>query len=200
MLDRSIPFYNIIMRSEEYKFGEIVLPQGFYFKHFQKGDEKAWATLEYKIGDFNSAEEAEQYFLNTYCQNIKIIEQRGVFVVNEQNKIVGSCIAWKDKKGEALVASLHWLVIDPDYQGLKLGKALCQKTLEYFQQNGEFPVYIHTQPWSYKAINLYIQQGFQVMIKDTFADYENQYVQAIDTLKKFLSDSLYNQIISNSVQ
>ena len=63
----------------------------------------------------------------------------------EENEIVGSCIAWKDLRDDTLVASLHWLVVSPQYQGKGIGKALCQKVMQIFFENVEFPVYIHTQ-------------------------------------------------------
>ena len=52
MLDRNIPFYNTILKCENYTNSEIILPQGYHFKNYQTGDEKAWARSEYKIGDF----------------------------------------------------------------------------------------------------------------------------------------------------
>ena len=62
-----------------------------------------------------------------------------------------------------------------------------------------FPVYIHTQPWSYKAILLYIQQGFQLQITDTFSDYQNQYTQAMHTLKEILTKEQYDTLTAHSV-
>ena len=52
MLDRSIPFYNVILKCENYNNTEVTLPEGYHIRHYQAGDEKAWAKLEYEIGDF----------------------------------------------------------------------------------------------------------------------------------------------------
>ena len=38
-----------------------------------------------------------------------------LFLLNEDNLIVGSCIAWQDKRKESIVSSLHWLVVDEKY-------------------------------------------------------------------------------------
>lgn len=199
MLDRTIPFFNTILRCDQYKNTKITLPPGFSFRMFQKGDEKLWAALEYEIGDFNSLEEAENYFISTYCSNENELRKRCLFVINASNKVVGSCIAWHDKKGTENVASLHWLVVSPSYQGQKLGKALCQKTMEIFQSLQEMPVYIHTQPWSYKAILLYINMGFQLQKQDTFANYKNQYEDTMRTLKNILNESQYDLLVSHSI-
>lgn len=107
-------------------------------------------------------------------------------------------MAWKDIRGAETVASLHWLVISPEHQGKKLGKALCKRIMKVFYEKNEFPVYIHTQPWSYIAILLYIRQGFKLQMTDTFSNYKNQYLQAVNVLKTVLTDTQYDEIIANS--
>lgn len=198
MLDRTIPFYNIILRCDHYLSAAPVLHDGYKFRMYQNGDERKWAELEYEIGDFDSVEEAEQYFISTYCSNEMLdITKRCVFAVNEKNEIVGSCIAWKDLRGDRLVASLHWLVVSPQYQGKGIGKALCQKVMQIFFENDEFPVYIHTQPWSYKAIILYVRQRFKIQKTNTFSQYENQFDFAMNTLKNVLPENQYEELIRN---
>lgn len=198
MLDRMIPFYNIILRCDSYLTATPVLRNNYEFRMYQKGDARKWAQLEYEIGDFNSVNEAEQYFLSTYCsENALDITERCVFAVNEKDEIVGSCIAWKDLKGDLFVASLHWLIVSPQYQGMGIGKALCQKIMQIFNTKDEFPVYIHTQPWSYKAIILYIRQGFKIQKTDSFSQYENQFNFAMNTLKNVLSEKQYEELMYN---
>lgn len=200
MLDRSIPFYNVILKCEKYKDTEIVVPTGYQLRNYQLGDEKAWAELEYEIGDFASVNEAEEYFLSHYGKNVDSLKERCFFVIDNQEHIVGSCIAWKDCRETELVASLHWLVVSPSHQGKQLGKSLCQKVMKVFQEKNEFPVYIHTQPWSYIAILLYLHQGFKLQMTDTFSHYENQYTLAMNILKEVLTAQQYNELVSNSVR
>lgn len=198
MLDRTIPFYNTILRCDHYLSVSPVLPDGYEFRMYQNGDERKWAQLEYEIGDFDSVQEAEQYFISTYCSKKDFdITKRCVFAVNEKDEIVGSCIAWKDLRNDTFVSSLHWLVVSPQYQGKGIGKALCQKVMKIFFENDKFPVYIHTQPWSYKAIILYIRQGFKIQKTDTFSQYENQFDLAMCTLKKILPENQYKELAHN---
>lgn len=197
-LDRSIPFYNTILRFDRYEGTEIRLPQGFSFRTFQEGDEQAWARLEHEIGDFSSREEAERYFMDTYLGNPAELAKRCVFVVDENGEIAGSCIAWRDSKGTGSVASLHWLIVHPDEQGKGLGRALCEKTMQRFHDLQEFPVYIHTQPWSWKAILLYISVGFRLQRTDSFSHYENQYTQAMETLNGILNRQQYDLLVQTS--
>ena len=176
----------------------VSLPEGYSFEMYDVADEKYWAKLEYEIGDFSSVAEAEKYFKINYCTQIDEVKKRCVFVVDAYGDVVGSCIAWNDLKGSDTVASLHWLVVSPEHQGKHIGLALCQKVLEIFSEHDETPVYIHTQPWSYKAILLYIKLGFKIQRTDTFSHYENQYEQAIKTLENLLPESQFNKIKENT--
>lgn len=65
MLDRTIPFYNTILRCDEYQPQQIKLPDGYAIVSYQNGFEADWARLECAVGDFSSAEEALQYFTDT---------------------------------------------------------------------------------------------------------------------------------------
>ena len=107
-------------------------------------------------------------------------------------------MAWKDARGTGSVASLHWLVVAPGHQGKKLGKALCQMVMNVFREKNEFPVYVHTQPWSYIAILLYLRLGFKLQRLDTFSHYENQYALAMDALKRVLTAGQYEELVSQS--
>lgn len=193
MIDRTIPFYNIILRCDDYKFMDIVLPAGFSILPYEKGFEKEWAKLEHGIGDFDSLELAEEYFLEEYIKNNTCFENI-LFLLNENRKVIGSCIAWRDKRGDVFVPSLHWLIMDEKYQGLGLGKALACATMNVFAKQNKIPVYIHTQPWSWKAILLYLDVGFKVQKSDTFANYINQYKEAMEEIKKVVSEENFNKI------
>ena len=198
MIDRNIPYYNLILKCNKNSATPISLPEGYSFKMYEVGDEKHWAKLEYGIGDFSSVEEAEVYFKTNYCNQIDELKKRCVFVVDTYGDVVASCIAWHDSKDNDTVASLHWLVVSPEHQGKYIGLALCQKVMDIFKEHDETPVYIHTQPWSYKAVLLYIKLGFKIQKTDTFSHYENQYKKAIKTLDNLLSESQFNQIILSS--
>jgi len=197
VLDRTIPFYNTILRCDTYQHSDVVLPEGFSIVPYNSGYEKAWAELECSIGDFESLEEAESYFISTYLQNRPLINNI-LFLLNEDNLIVGSCIAWQDKRKESIVSSLHWLVVNEEYQGRGLGKALCYATMNRFKEQGNFPVYVHTQPWSWKAIFLYLSIGFKLQKTDMFSHYENEYYKAMTALKQVITSKQFQLLQEQS--
>ena len=198
MIDRSIPFYNTILKCTDYKHTEVVLPQGFSIVAYKDGYEKEWARLEHSIGDFKSPKEAEDYFISTYMKNISELKKNARFLLNENGKVIGSCIAWHDMRGSENVSSLHWLVVDEQYQGMGLGKALCLEIMNIFEADKKFPVYIHTQPWSIKAVFLYISVGFKLQKADSFSNYKNEYDKAMSVLKSMTNEEQYRLLIKAS--
>ena len=197
MLDRTIPFYNTIMKCSDYSLRHAELPDGFSIVSYQRGYEKEWAKLEYAIGDFDSLEAAEQYFAETYLQNPKLFSNI-LFLLNKEQEIVGSCIAWQDKRGENSVSSLHWLIVQEQYQRMGLGRALGTVVMNIYAEHGKLPVYIHTQPWSWKAILLYVSLGFRLQKTDTFSHYENEYGKSMDELEKIVSKEQYELLLRSS--
>ena len=191
MLDRTIPFFNTILRCDHYRHRDPVLPEGFTITAYKPGYEKAWAELECSIEDFGSLEEAEQYFTATYLQDPSRLDKL-LFAVNPEGSVVGTCIAWQDLRGDAYVSSLHWLVVDEAYQGMGIGRALCHGVMNIYESQNHFPVYIHTQPWSWKAVFLYLSLGFRLQKTDAFSHYVNEYSKAMDTLKQVVTPEQFH--------
>ena len=70
--------------------------------------------------------------------------------------------------------------------------------MNFFAEQGGKPVYIHTQPWSWKAILLYLSVGFRIQKTDTFSNYENQYEKALETLRDVLSEKQFEYAAAQS--
>lgn len=197
MLDRSIPFYNTILKCEHWRKQEIHLPAGFSIVPYRSGFEAAWARLECDVGDFDSIEEAEHYFVTTYLQKPELLHHI-LFAVGEEGAVVGSCIAWQDRRNGCDVSSLHWLIVEEESQGKGLGKALCCAAMNLFAEQHALPVYLHTQPWSWKAIFLYLSLGFKLQKTDSFSHYENEYPLAISALQKIVTPEQYEFLLART--
>lgn len=190
MIDRTIPFYNTILRCDKYHPQQIKLPDNYAIVPYKNGLEADWARLECAIGDFPSDEEAVQYFMEKYHN--KGNNDDILFLLNDKRQIIGSCIAWIDERQGNDVNSLHWLIVDEQYQGKNCGRALCCEAMNRFYLRNQKPIYIHTQPWSWKAILLYVSLGFRLQKTDTFCNYVNQYNCVMNTLKGILSPEQYH--------
>ena len=198
MLDRTIPFYHIIMRCDRILPMEIKLPEGYSIRTYQPGDENAWADMECAIGDFPTRETALERFTERYLADPALTD-RIFFAIAPDGEIVGSVIAWEHDPRGMGVRALNWVVVSDAHQGKGLGRALCQTALRFFRrEDNSLPVYLHTQPWSWKAILLYISLGFKLQPKDSFYGHENQYAQAMETLKAIVTPEQYAKMEANS--
>ena len=101
-------------------------------------------------------------------------------------------------RGINSVSSLYWLVVDEQYQGKGLGRALCTAVMNIYVKRRGLPVYIHTQPWSWKAIFLYRFLGFRLRKTDTFSNYVNEYGKAAAELSKIVSEEQYELLLRSS--
>lgn len=196
MLDRTIPFYNTILRCDRYADLPVSLPAGFRIVPYEPGLEKGWARLETAIGDFDTPEEAEAYFLEKYPGQGD--PEDILFLLTPAGEVIGSCIAWLDERSGAKVNSLHWLVVDERYQRRGLGRALSCAVMDRFLLRNGDPVYIHTQPWSWKAILLYRSLGFRLQRSDSFASYENQFGDAVRTLTAVLGPDRMRDLLDSA--
>ena len=186
MVDKTIPFYDIIMRCDDPQHIQVTLPEGFYFDTYRDGDDEAWARMELYAGDFKTYEIALGYFRSAYLTRREELEKRFVQVRNPEGVSVCSCIAWKTFRNEFPAAALQWLVTAEGYEGLGLAKATAFETVNRYRRLGEAPIWLHTQPWSYKAVWLYYQAGFRIAAKDQFQTFNNRFDQAMPVLETLI--------------
>lgn len=192
MLDRSVPYKNIIMRAKKDRFLDReppALSKPFGFRLFCPGDEEQWARLEWSVGEFPSREEALCYFRKQYLPQSSLLARRCWFIWDEQkNQAAATATAWFDEREkEGRIASLHWVSADPSCQGKGLGKAVTIQALQTLagQEPGQY-VYLHTQTWSHKAVALYLSLGFRLVKAGGFAQYANDYPAYLPILKEKL--------------
>lgn len=61
-----------------------------------------------------------------------------------------------------------------------------REALRVFAGRGEVPVFLHTQPWSYEAVGLYLKAGFFLCRSETFGTHKNQFQEGIRILEQYL--------------
>ncbi|MGO4501161.1 GNAT family N-acetyltransferase [Paenibacillus sp. 2RAB27] len=192
MLDKSIPYFNVIMkRAAGTPLSHYGLPIGFSFGMYKAGMEEDWAVIEASVGEFNTAEESLNYFKNEYLPQTEELKQRLLFVLNQEGKPIGTITGWWNHTREKRHSSIHWFAVMREYQGLGIGKALVAECIRVLKNlEGDEDVYLHTQTWSYKAIALYLKAGFNIELSETFSLYQNEYEQALPILQNLLNNKL----------
>lgn len=188
MNDKTIPYKDIIMRMDHPQPQTVVLPEGYYLDAFKPGDEETWADMEYFAGDFVTRELALGYFKYEYMSRPEELQKRFIIVRNSKGEGVCSCVAWNTYREDQRCPALTWLVTAEGYEGLGLADAVAAETVNRFIELGEDHVYLHTQPWSYKAVWLYYKHGFRISKGDSFQGFANRSLEALPILDKILKE------------
>jgi ribosomal protein S18 acetylase RimI-like enzyme len=188
LLDKSIPYYSVIMkRSAGIPLPISALSEGYAFTWYVPGKEGKWAEIEASVGEFENSEQALNYFRNEYLPFGDELKRRLLFIQNEDGEEIGTITSWWNLTGERRDPSVHWFAVKKEYQGARLGKALVSECLHrLLLLEGDTDIFLHTQTWSYKAIGLYLKAGFEIVRDDSFAHYNNDYDQAFPILKTLL--------------
>jgi len=212
MLDKSIPYKNIIMKLDGIytrKVQDPILPIGFTFRFFNDGDELNWARIETSVLEFTTENEACNYFIKNFLIYEEKLKERCIFVVNTDGLPIATSTVWFVDSELGHQATLHWVAVCPEYQKLGIGKAIVQKALFLFDKlETNMDVFLHTQTWSHIAIKVYHHFGFNLMKTQKLACllnpadgikiYSNDYTEAMEVIKSVIDEKTYAELVNNS--
>ena len=146
---------------------------------------------------FDTQEEARQYapYMARYFQNVYAAKEaeffaRCLFVRAANGAPVGTAFLWR---AYGRVNTLHWLKVRKEYEGQGIGRALLTRLLMPLAPE-EYPVYLHTQPGSYRAIKLYTDFGFALLTDARIGPRENQLAQSLPFLQQAMPPAAYARL------
>ena len=145
------------------------LPDGFRIRFFEEGDEEIWAMVETAVGEFSDESAALRHFNHEFGAFPEEIAKRCLFLETDDGEVIGTTTAWYGVlEGEEKVSGrIHWVGIVPDYQRKKLSKPLLSRALRELAKYHD-SAYLISQTSSYRAINLYLQFGFEPFLTDAY--------------------------------
>lgn len=166
MLDKSIPYYGVLMIKHDMdNYPRYELPEGFEFVGYSNGLEYEWARIEYELEQFDDIEKAVSCFRREFNKSEEELNKTCFFIKAPNGKIAGIASIWYGDAFDRMLPRVHWVAVDKDFQGLGLAKALITKLIDAYHDNGYTePMYLVTQTWSYKAINIYKHFGFEAYL------------------------------------
>lgn len=185
-LDKSIQHIGVLMEKFDTSIYPIYqLPLGYKFISYQKGIEKEWAKLQFATGQVDTILEAEtafqKEFLNGKNMNwnkkeyvplltnerksspfYKEIHKKMVFIIDSKGELVATGCIWNGSIFGDDRIRLHWIAVSPNHQGKGLAKALVTRLLELYNEfDYSGYLYLTSQTWSYRALNIYMKFGFK---------------------------------------
>jgi GNAT superfamily N-acetyltransferase len=99
-------------------------------------------------------------FTRAYGTDDRMISERVYFLLDSDEKPVGTVAAWQGSGERADWGRIHWLYILPEYQGKGLGRALLTFALHRLRELGHTRVYLTTDTGRPDAVHLYHALGF----------------------------------------
>jgi ribosomal protein S18 acetylase RimI-like enzyme len=188
-----IPDLNLFMVCEKLNQAALSdLPAGFRVRTCRKDELDIWKAMH-----FDEPETAVQYrgfmddyFANHYAPKGDLFFETCLFVCDDQDKPVATCFAWKQYDQ---YTTIHWFKVIKPFEGQGIGRALLSLVMQPLHEE-DYPVYLHTQPSSYRAIKLYTDFGFAMIDLPIIDNRVNGLRESMGILKKYMPERAYQQI------
>lgn len=205
MIDNSIEYKSIIMRCDQIeKSAFLELSSEVEIEFYQNGMEDVWVQVQKCAGEFEkeSDEQVKAYFMERYGCKSSELKKRCIFLKDmRKGEYIGTCMAWFETKGDKIVPVLHWLAVADEYSGRGYARMLITQVMILFEKYAPGQsIYLHTQPWSYRAIKLYNDFGFCMSRYDVYGTAVNEYEEAMKILGKCMSEKAYEKLALTSVE
>ena len=131
-----------------------------------------------------------EFFATVYLPMKDLFYQKCLFICNKDDKPVGTCFVWKSYN---TIYTLHWFKVLKEYEGRGIGRALLSIVMERLSQD-EYPVFLHTQPSSYRAIKLYSDFGFYLLSNPVIGSRQNDLEECLPILEKYMPKSDFKKL------
>jgi len=136
------------------------VPAPFILRTYQSDDEQAWLEIHKKADPYNTFD--EESFYKGFGHDKKLWHENQYYVCDENNRPIGTATAWSVKKDEHPKPQglVHWVALDPEYQGKGLSKPLMSAVCNRLKERNFHCAYLNTSSGRLPAVALYLAFGF----------------------------------------
>lgn len=195
MLEKEIPDYNLFLvckKLNKKAFRE-QLKEGYSLRNCREDEFETWKKFP-----FDTEKEAKEYdtfmqdfFEKNYQKKWELFLKQCKFICDKNDKPVATGFVWKYRDK---YMSVHWLKTLKEEEGKGLGRYLLTQILKSVEAK-DYPIYLHTQPGSFKAIKLYSDFGFELIKEPKVIDKRrNEFKEALPILKEFMKAEDYEKL------
>ncbi len=193
MKEEEIRDYNIFMMCDELRTRALSeLNPAFHFRNCRPEELDLWKAFPFDSETVPAEYEdfMNQIIKDTYGSDMASFYKNTVFVCNRDDKPVATCSFWK---AYGKFNSIHWLKTLKSFEGHGLGRALLSEIMKKFKP-GDYPVYLHTQPGSFRAIKLYSDFGFKLLSGGKIGHRLNELDKSLPILREFIPQKYFEQL------
>ncbi len=193
MTEEEIPDYNIFMMCERLNRDALTeLGADYYFRNCRPDELEIWKAFPF---DGPTVPPAYEDFMNqiikdSYGDDMDTFFGNTLLVCNEDDKPVATCSRWK---AYGKFNSIHWLKTLKSHEGKGIGRAVLSAIMRTFAP-GDYPIYIHTQPGSFRAIKLYADFGFHLLSGGKLGTRTNDLEKCLPILKEFIPQKDFEKL------
>jgi len=156
-----------------------IMPDGFATRLIRMDELAFWKRMHFDDDYASHARFMDTFFDGVYAPEIGMFFRSCLMVADKNDVPVGSCFVWK---AYGTVNTIHWFKVLRGYEGLGIGRALFTEVMGGIPPDG-YPVLLHTQPSSNRAIKLYTDFGFTVLTDAKVGFRKNDIEECLPLLK-----------------
>lgn len=192
-MSHEIPDKNLFMMCRKMNIGALSpLPDEYHVRTCRRDELDIWKGMPFD--DEPTAKEYHglmtEFFDNVYAGKEDLFYQKCLFVCDKNDTPVGSCFAWKAYER---ITTIHWLKVRKSHEGLGIGRALLSIVMKSINES-DYPVFLHTQPASFRAIKLYSDFGFAFLTDPVIGYRKNDLEECLPILKAYMKPNDFKNL------
>jgi ribosomal protein S18 acetylase RimI-like enzyme len=193
MTAENIPDKNIFMMCDELNGNALTqLPAGYSIRNCMPDELDIWKKMPFD--DDELAQEYDgfmsDYFTTTYGGKEELFFAKTLFVCDRQNRPIATCLIWKAYDE---FNTIQWFKVLQEYEGQGIGRALLSIAMQQLEMC-DYPVYLHTQPSSFRAIKLYSDFEFSLLSGDRLGIRSNDLDECLPILERLMPPAYFQKL------
>jgi len=168
------------------------LPAGYHIRHCRKDELERWKAMPFDDpGAANTNHEyMTRWFERVYAPKGELFYRTCLFVCDQHDTPIATGFVWHAYDA---FNTIHWLKVLLGYEGRGIGRALLAHMLARLGSR-DYPVYLHTQPESYRAIKLYSDFGFSFLTDPVIGTRTNHLEACLPFLSRHMRAADYRRL------
>lgn len=159
------------------------MPDGYSMRSMRADELDVWKAFPFDTPADVAAYDGfmSDFFERAYAARAEEFFAATTFVCDEGDRPIATCGIFGSYDGT--LTTVQWFKVLRSHEGRGIGRALMSELLRAVPPS-DFPIHLHTQPGSVRAIKLYSDLGFDLIAEDLPGPRPNQYAAAMVHLER----------------
>jgi ribosomal protein S18 acetylase RimI-like enzyme len=192
-LEEDIPDLNIFMMCRKLD-GDAPgdLPDAYHVRNCREDELEIWKGMPFDDPVERKEYQAfmDDYFTSVYAHKGNLFFEVCLYVCDKDDHPIATAFIWKAYDE---FNTIHWLKVLKEHEGKGIGRALLSILMRDLQPK-DYPVYLHTQPGSYRAIKLYSDFGFELLSDPVVGTRSNDLDECLPILERFMLEEDFKRL------